>query len=614
MKQLLIFGLLLMGSMRVAGQARNVDSLLNVLETQQLSISEQVLIYFTISNSYRILYDFEKSSEYGKKGLMLAEKERDKAMISRFYGIFGKNYGIQGSYDTSLIYMKKSLEFAIESKDLDLEASAYDAIGATYGNMGDYLSSIEYIIKALSIHESKGNKKRCCASMINIATLYEQMLNNERALYYFEKARDIAEELDDKVELMGVYFGLGKIYFQSREIEKVEQALKYGLEAYEYSINYNHKHYQIAFTDLLQGIYSLYFKEYDLALKYADEGLKVAGEIGDPRMIRGAWNALSNIYLLMERFNESEVAALNAWEIDTTDVHSGMNALNNIILANIGLGNREKAASFLDKHGILMRRSIEQSSQKTFAEMEVKYETEKKDMQIASLEKERKLYLWLGIAGVLLAVALGLVLLQIIRNRRKERRLIASVALQEGEIGERVRIAEDLHDRLGGSLSAMKIGLNNAESLQSISEKLDTCMRDLRDITNNIIPRSLRLYGMKGALEDLCTQYDNLQFHFFGDDARIKDNLEYTVYCCARELVNNAQKHAGASTVNLQLVQSRKHVSLTVQDDGCGFDERTVVKGDGLQNIRNRIASCRGRMDIVSAPGKGTETVIEINM
>jgi signal transduction histidine kinase len=78
--------------------------------------------------------------------------------------------------------------------------------------------------------------------------------------------------------------------------------------------------------------------------------------------------------------------------------------------------------------------------------------------------------------------------------------------------------------------------------------------------------------------------------------------------------VNNAQKHAGASIIHMQLVQSRKHASLTVQDDGCGFDEQTIKKGDGLQNIRNRIASCRGKIDIISSPGKGTETVIDLRI
>ena len=88
------------------------------------------------------------------------------------------------------------------------------------------------------------------------------------------------------------------------------------------------------------------------------------------------------------------------------------------------------------------------------------------------------------------------------------------------------------------------------------------------------------------------------------------------MYCCTRELVNNALKHSGASNINLQLVlvQSKKYVTLTVQDDGCGFDEKNVQKGYGIDNICNRVTTCRGKLDITSAQGKGTETVIELKI
>ena len=246
--------------------------------------------------------------------------------------------------------------------------------------------------------------------------------------------------------------------------------------------------------------------------------------------------------------------------------------------------------------------------------MDVKYETEKKEMRIASLEKERRLYLWLIISAGLLLVALVIMLLLTIKNARKQRRIIAAEALQEGEISERDRIAQDLHDRLGGSLTAVKIGLKNAESIQNFDGKIDTCMKELRDITNNIMPRSLKKFGMKGALEDFSAKLPNLHFHFFGEEKRISLNQEYVVYCCARELVNNALKHSGATSINLQLIQRRRHVSLTVQDNGCGFEEKTVMKGDGLQNIRNRIGTCKGKIDIYSTPGKGTEAVIELKI
>jgi signal transduction histidine kinase len=71
-------------------------------------------------------------------------------------------------------------------------------------------------------------------------------------------------------------------------------------------------------------------------------------------------------------------------------------------------------------------------------------------------------------------------------------------------------------------------------------------------------------------------------------------------------------KHACAKAIHIQLVQSKKHVSLIVQDNGCGFDEKKVVIGRGLQNIRDRVTSGKGKIDITSSPGKGTEATVEL--
>jgi signal transduction histidine kinase len=444
--------------------------------------------------------------------------------------------------------------------------------------------------------------------------LYRTLADVRASLIYLEKAKNMVEETDDEEEKMKVYFSYCALCANIKDLEqeKVNEVLVYALKSYELSCKLNAKSDQAAAADLLSKFYSNHFPDYDLAWKYANEMMQIAIELDNTILLRDSYCSISDIYLKKGLYKECLDVALKGWEMDTNLVSSGRDFVTNIIYANIGLGDKEQATHYVGELILLYNRYVEKSSREMLSEIEVKYETEKKEMRIASLERERKMYVWLGVAGVLVVFALGLALLLNIRNRRKERRLIASEAIQEGEIGERMRIADDLHDRLGSDLTAVKIGLSNAESLQSISEKLDACMKGLREITNNIIPRSLRLYGMKSALEDFCTQYANLQFHFFGEEKRIRHNLEYTVYCCAKELVNNSLKHSGASTINMQLVQSRKHASLTVQDNGCGFDERSVIKGDGLQNIRNRVASCRGKIDIASTPGKGTETVIEL--
>jgi signal transduction histidine kinase len=127
------------------------------------------------------------------------------------------------------------------------------------------------------------------------------------------------------------------------------------------------------------------------------------------------------------------------------------------------------------------------------------------------------------------------------------------------------------------------------------------------------MPISLQL-GLKTALDDFSAQFPNVRFHFFGKEKRIDERIEFVVYCCANELVNNSVQQSGAQNIDIQLVQGDDYITFTVEDDGCGFDDNSATKGMGLKSIRDRVASCGGKMDVVTSQGKGTETTIEIKI
>ena len=86
------------------------------------------------------------------------------------------------------------------------------------------------------------------------------------------------------------------------------------------------------------------------------------------------------------------------------------------------------------------------------------------------------------------------------------------------------------------------------------------------------------------------------------------------IYRSVHELVNNALKYAGADNINVQIVQQPDRVSLTVQDDGQGFDPAASTRGTGLTNIRTRAESVGGTMNIFSEPGKGAEINVEFTI
>ena len=615
MKKLLIIVLLSLGAVGITGQIQNVDSLVNILNNNNISLEEKFILYYEIFYEYRFI-DKDKAKFYSQEGLRIAEKEKNKSWIACFQSCLGDIYRIEGNYDEALNRYEVALKYATEIKSEDRIVYIYTALGFYYHSQGNRLTALDYLFKALAIYEKEEtifNKTQQKITLTNIGATYFELYNYDFAIQYFEKAEKIAKELGENREFISIYHFLSRIYYETKK--EYQKALDYALLSLEYARDINDKSNECANLDVLVSIYMKGYNDLEKAEECAKEYMSIARQFDSPYMIRGAHYKLGIVYLTQKRYEESEVEFLNAWEIDSirADITSYINF--NLGQANMFLGKIEKANYYFQKSIEIFIESTNKEFQYQIVDLQTKYEAEKKEMRIASLEKERQLYLWISISGIILTASLVIVLFLMKRYAQKKRRFIASESLQEGEIGERTRIAKDLHDRLGGSLSAVKIGLKNSDSLQVINDKIDTCMKELREIVNNVMPVSLQKYGLKGALENFCIEFsNNLSFHFFGEANRINTNQEYTLYCCARELVNNALKHSGATNIHLQLVQSKRHVYLTVQDDGCGFDEKTVIKGYGLENIRNRVTTCQGKLDITSAPGKGTETVIELKI
>jgi signal transduction histidine kinase len=118
---------------------------------------------------------------------------------------------------------------------------------------------------------------------------------------------------------------------------------------------------------------------------------------------------------------------------------------------------------------------------------------------------------------------------------------------------------------------------------------------------------------LRVPLEDFCRTIPTASFRFLGEETRLDARLEIILYRSACELIGNAVKHASAGHIYVQLLIDSGLISLSVIDDGKGFDASTESgTGVGLKNIRTRIAPYNGKMFVRSATGMGTEVNIEI--
>ncbi len=614
-------------------RAQNLDSLELLLPKKDMTPEERMNIYYELCWGY-FNFDYDKSREYAYLGLNLAKKEKNDLWQAKFNRMYSGVFFRLGDSDSALFYIDKSLALAQKCGDEMEEANVWSVKGTIYIARGKYPEALEFQINALKFYENSDDKSGILTVTANIALLYQYMEQLNHAEKYALKAKVLAEELDDKEKLIQINSCLSDIYVKTN---RKEQAVK----SMQKSIDLAHSFgSQLLLANTLQYAAHIYInvERYDLALKYAEESLESAKSVGSTDHIAAAYSVMARAQFGLGRYAESETAALQGFGTDSASVISSA-LLASVVEANIMTGNKKKALEYYNKYCDFIESRNVNELERQISEMEVKYETEKKELKISVLEsekqlleKERRLTLWLSIAGgtaLLSALAFFVVRQRLIRQKvvrlEREKQLIATQAVLDGETAERTRLARDLHDGLGGMLSVVKLNLNDMKNGVSIESEdvmrfdrvvglLDESIRELRRVAHNMMPDSLTRYGLRVSLNDFCNDIPGAVFSHYGNDERLDPKLEVMIYRTVHELVNNVLKHAGADEIIVQMVQESDRVSIAVQDNGRGFDPDAETSGTGLKNIRNRVGSYNGRMEIYSEPGKGTEISVEFKL
>nr|WKN34598.1 PAS domain S-box protein [Tunicatimonas sp. TK19036] len=206
-------------------------------------------------------------------------------------------------------------------------------------------------------------------------------------------------------------------------------------------------------------------------------------------------------------------------------------------------------------------------------------------------------------------------------------------ALIEGQELERKRIAKELHDGLGQSLTAIRLHLNalesdvaqftqkNKDSFDKLKLILQTTTQEVKSISRDLMPNILQDYGLVKALEFLCQTINDtntVQVHLqvYNMERTLDQSSTIGLYRVSQELINNALKHAQATRIDIQLVGHNSSIVLSVEDDGIGFDHEknnsSPSRGYGLTNIETRVKSLSGTFNVETRSGEGTLVIVEI--
>ncbi|MBS1620689.1 MAG: ATP-binding protein [Bacteroidetes bacterium] len=161
---------------------------------------------------------------------------------------------------------------------------------------------------------------------------------------------------------------------------------------------------------------------------------------------------------------------------------------------------------------------------------------------------------------------------------------------------------------------------DNAQAFERSMDMLDSSIKEMRRVAHNMMPEALVKFGLDTALKDFCNDINRsgalqVTYQSIGLENTVTDQtVAITIYRIVQELINNIIKHAAAKTAVVQVSKTDGEISITVEDDGKGFDPAILKqpRGIGWSNIQSRVEYLKGKLDVQSEPFKGTSVLIEL--
>ena len=596
----------------------NVDSAEQVINSgRTMPDRERLRCYYIIVRG-TLGVDSIKHDKYSRLLLALAIKADAQIMQVSALRHLGLQFYGKERYDSAEYYFKRAIAATdnmrgnskYDESDLDDNYSQlYGTMGNLYNMQDKGLIAIEYYQKALTIFEKRNWLESQTILHHNVAELWLSMGNNEKAKAEYLRAIETGTRSGDSLMMALPRKGLVKVYVNEGDFDNAYQTVMPAYLYYKVHKEDAHDDY----PEVLASMAKMYLIEGHEDIAKAKEYAQTAFSLitGETMYTNRAdvLSALAMIAIREGRWKDALEYCNEFIHKDDKDLtYSDIGDYELLVQIYLHLGDNEAAFRCVTKMRYLLEQFSTRNYQSSLSQMEVIYETEKKEAQIATMANERKLYRWLLFGSVALLFALiGLFFLMIIVHRRQKALLATRVAL-EAETNERNILARDLHDSLGGMLSLLRLKIthNDADTLQL----LDNTVIELRRVSHHLMPEQLLRSGIVTALTDFAVSVPFAHFQSIGKINASKE-LELVLYRCAYELVNNAMKHAQADHIDIQLMQESKQITLTVSDNGQGM-KQADAQGMGLQNIRERIEPYRGTLNIISNETDGTEIIITL--
>ncbi|AYB31578.1 tetratricopeptide repeat-containing sensor histidine kinase [Chryseolinea soli] len=633
-----------------SAQQHVLDSLKNEIEKSQRqdSFRIKVILEYVVEALNNNTSDF---LPYMNEVISISKKTDYKRGLQKGFMIGQIYFSDRGDYETAFLYADSA--FSVLKNDASLKARQstghlHNNIAGDYFKLGDYEKAIANFTLSARIFEPMDHPFLATVYS-NLAEVYEKIHEPSKALAYDKKAIVIAEKSQNDRSLASRLLNYSMRLINQKEFTEAATVLDRAEPIIMKLENISHLqqfYYTSAYIDEND-------KDHNKAVAHYKKALGYATLNEDVYQKTNILEALSDCLIRMNRMEEAKLY------LDTLLLLSNghdlkaarRNAYVNLVKWHEKSGNYKNANLYLQKTLALNDSLFSEESKEKIAGLEVRYHVERKEQEINGLKakaniqsltiRQKNTLNYILIGGALTLLIISSLSYRHYKQKQKlqqqriteletEKQLSAAEAVLKGEEQERTRLAKDLHDGLGGMLSGIKYSFNtmkgnlimtpeNHQAFERSMDMLDSSILEMRRVAHNMMPEALVKFGLDTALKDYCHDINqsgalHVSYQSIGlANGNPDQTVSITLYRIVQELITNTLKHAGAKTAIVQVTKNGGILSVTVEDDGKGFDAATLgqSKGFGWTSIQHRVDFLKGKLDIKSAPGQGTSVHIE---
>lgn len=615
-----------------------IDSLLH-RSHEELPDAELAGIYSELGWHYASI-NLDSAIYFGQQAVETAGQTGDQALLAQAHSDLGSGYAQKGELGPALINYKTTLQIREEIADSAGIAKVYNNLGFIYQRIYESDSALMYFLKSLPYFEKSGELANVASVKNNLAVIYRGMMDNDKAIRLFEEVADYRSTTQDFRGLSGTYANLGSIYKSLKEYtradEYFEKAVKAAEEGQDLFAQANaYRNYTLFLNEI---------GETDRAIAAAEKGLVISKEVNALYEVAALEFNLGVAYQEKGQFERAKSYYLRseAAFIEQGAPEDAIPIYLELIPLYAALGQQDSSRYYSNIYQETLRSRLEKESYEVMAELETKYQTEKKDLEIAQQQLElrsKNLQLY---GSLVLAVILGIVgyLLykqenlknQQLKQESKLKEALGQIETQNKLQEQRMLISRDLHDNIGAQLTFIISAIENLKYFEPIKDTLTfrydsianftkQTITELRDTIWAMNSGQITLAQLSARISDYLERagISTLGINFeFEVDKSLDPNFSMVssegiqIYRIVQEAIQNALKYAYPSQILVSVSQIDDGFQLVVKDDGTGFDESTIKPGNGLYNMKKRTEELGGKLEIDSEMGKGTSVTLLI--